>query len=95
MLIYPLQKYAHLPFTKIFDITTLNVNEIERDFLLKTNVDYTICDKKDKPLMCIEFDGMGHGFCKTIKNWLYKSKLKIIKFLYYFLFNLFSNHFYF
>jgi hypothetical protein len=51
--------YPQLPFTKIFDIDTLNVNERERNFLLKTNIDYTICDKKDRPLMCIEFDEMG------------------------------------
>jgi hypothetical protein len=57
--------YPQLPFTKIFDINTLkNVNEKEKDFLLKTNIDYTICDKKDRPLICIEFDGMGYGYSR-------------------------------
>jgi hypothetical protein len=60
--------YSQLPFTKIFDINTLkNVNEEEKDFLLKTNIDYTICDKKDRPLMCIEFDGMGSGYSREGK----------------------------
>jgi hypothetical protein len=60
--------YSQLPFTKIFDINTLkNVNEEEKDFLLKTNIDYTICDKKDRPLMCIEFDGMGCGYSREGK----------------------------
>jgi len=67
--------YPQLPFTKIFDIDTLNVNEGERDFLLKTNIDYTICDKKDRPLMCIEFDGMGGGYSREGK---YIPNLKII-----------------
>jgi len=54
--------YPQLPFTKIFDIDTLSINHYEKEFLFKTNIDYTICDKKDKPLMCIEFDGLGKGY---------------------------------
>ncbi len=35
----------------------------EKDYLFKTDIDYTICDKnKDKPLMCIEFDGRSGGY---------------------------------
>lgn len=56
--------YPQLPFTKIFDITSLDIDDKERDFILKTNIDYTICDKKDKPLICIEFDGWSHGYNK-------------------------------
>lgn len=55
--------YPQLPFSKIFDIDKLkNINENQRNFLFKTNIDYTICDKEDKPLMCIEFDGWSHGY---------------------------------
>lgn len=55
--------YPQLPFSKIFDIETLNINENEMNFLYKTNIDYTVCDKKeDKPVMCIEFDGWSHGY---------------------------------
>lgn len=56
--------YPQLPFTKIFDIKSLNINKKEKDFLLKTNVDITVCDKKYKPIMCIEFDGMSKGYNK-------------------------------
>lgn len=54
--------YPQLPFTKIFDIESLAVNEKEKDFLKKTNIDISICDKNDKPIMCIEFDGLCNGY---------------------------------
>jgi len=75
--------YPQLPFTKIFNIETLNVNQREKDFLLKTNIDYTICDKKDEPLMCIEFDGWSHGYnrggeyIQIVKDPLRKKKLEL------------------
>lgn len=56
--------YPQLPFTKIFDINNLQINKNERDFLLKTNVDITICDKGNKPLISIEFDGWSYGYNK-------------------------------
>jgi len=56
--------YPQLPFTKIFDIESLNVNEKEMEFLKKTNIDITICDKEDRPIMCIEFDGLSNGYNK-------------------------------
>ena len=34
----------------------------EYDILKKTSIDYTICNLKDEPLFCIEFDGMQQGF---------------------------------
>jgi len=75
--------YPQLPFTKIFDIGTLNISQNERDFLLKTNIDYTVCDKEDKPLMCIEFDGWSHGYnrgdkyIQIVRDPLRKKKLKL------------------
>lgn len=75
--------YPQLPFTKIFDIGTLGINQNEKDFLLKTNIDYTICNKKDKPLMCIEFDGWSHGYNKgaeyiqIVEDRLRKKKLEL------------------
>jgi hypothetical protein len=57
--------YPHLPFTDVIDINTLKgIDQGKRDFLLKTTIDYTICDKKDKPLFCIEFDGMSCGYSR-------------------------------
>lgn len=75
--------YPQLPFTKIFNIETLKIKPKEKDFLLKTNIDYTICDKEDKPLMCIEFDGLSKGFnrggeyIQLIKDTLRKKKLEL------------------
>jgi len=75
--------YPQLPLTKIFDIKTLNVGGKRKDFLLKTNIDYTICDKEDKPLLCIEFDGWSHGYNKggeyiqLRKDSLRKAKLEL------------------
>jgi hypothetical protein len=55
--------YPQIPFASIFNIDTLDVNKNEREFLLKTSIDYTVCEKiNGKPLLCIEFDGMGHGY---------------------------------
>ena len=34
----------------------------EFNMLKKTSIDYTICNHKDEPLFCIEFDGMQQGF---------------------------------
>ena len=75
--------YPQLPFTKIVDIETLNISQNERDFLLKTNIDYTVCDKEDKPLMCIEFDGWSHGYnrggeyIQIVEDQLRKKKLEL------------------
>lgn len=75
--------YPQLPFTKIFDIETLNIDQKDKDFLLKTNIDYTICDKKDRPLMCIEFDGLSRGYnrggeyIQIVKDKLRKKKLEL------------------
>jgi hypothetical protein len=75
--------YPQLPFTKIFDIEALNISQKEKDFLLKTNIDYTICNKEDKPLMCIEFDGLGRGYnrggeyIQIMKDPLRKKKLEL------------------
>lgn len=75
--------YPQIPFTKIFDVEKLNVSFKEKDFILKTNIDYTICDKLDKPLMCIEFDGWSHGYnrggeyIQIVENPLRKKKLEL------------------
>ena len=57
--------YPNIPFAQIIDLATVDVNNGERAFLLKTSVDYTVCRRSDgKPLMSIEFDGLGHGFSR-------------------------------
>ncbi len=37
----------------------------EKEYLRKTSIDYTICDRTGKPLLGIEFDGMGRGFSNS------------------------------
>jgi len=59
--------YAHVPPQEIFNLSTLNINQEEKEFLFKSSIDYTICNKSDKPLMCIEFDGMCQGYSKNGK----------------------------
>jgi hypothetical protein len=40
----------------------LSISDIDFNRLKKTSVDYTLCDANDKPLLCIEFDGLKDGF---------------------------------
>jgi hypothetical protein len=57
--------YPQLPFQAIinFDISS-SLSKQEINFLYKTSVDYTLCTKEGKPVLSIEFDGLGCGFNK-------------------------------
>jgi len=44
------------------DIRPFAVTRQEMNWLKKTSIDYTLCDEQDKPLLCIEFDGLQEGF---------------------------------
>ncbi|MCK4830500.1 hypothetical protein KA005_83050 [bacterium] len=64
--------YHNLPFLSVFtgrepliDTSGLEIfelNDSEYDLLKKTSIDYVICNKKDEPLLCIDFDGLQGGF---------------------------------
>lgn len=65
--------YHNLPFLRVFnskDLFDLSTKELKRieltkidwSRLKKTSIDYTLCDKDDMPLICIEFDGVQDGF---------------------------------
>ncbi|NCB27750.1 MAG: hypothetical protein EOM62_20205 [Bacteroidia bacterium] len=63
--------YHNLPFLNVFTARTDLVNDELRplvisdqdyDHLKKTSIDFTVCDKNDVPLVCLEFDGMQDGF---------------------------------
>lgn len=56
--------YPGLKFANIFNIDNINITNEERKFLESTEIDYTVCTKKDKPLICIEFDGWRHGYSR-------------------------------
>lgn len=55
--------YPNLPFLMVFDASHLsNITPWGLNWLKKTSIDFTLCDTNDKPLVCIEFDGMQDGF---------------------------------
>jgi hypothetical protein len=56
--------YPSLPFATLIDIGAIQLTHTEREFLLKTNVDYTLCTSRGRPLVSIEFDGLSHGFSR-------------------------------
>lgn len=58
--------WPSLPFAQIIDVGTIGhyLKDKERDFFLKTNIDYTLCTKSGRPILSIEFDGLGKGFSR-------------------------------
>lgn len=63
--------YHNMPFLNVFtgrdelideNGNIFKISENEYDKLKKTSIDFVVCDKKDKPLACIEFDGLLQGF---------------------------------
>lgn len=63
--------YHNLPFLNVFTARDelldergipFNISEDEFEKLKKTSIDFTLCDKGDRPLVCIEFDGLQAGF---------------------------------
>lgn len=64
--------YHNLPFLSVFKgreplidsdrLQMFKLNDEEFELLKKTSIDYVICDRDDKPLLCIDFDGMQGGF---------------------------------
>jgi hypothetical protein len=57
--------YPQVPFCQVFDLENLPITKKQIDFLRKTSIDYTLCTKNGRPLLCVEFDGMGHGFSRN------------------------------
>jgi hypothetical protein len=41
---------------------TISIGDVDYNRLKKTSIDYTVCDENDRPLLCIEFDGIKDGF---------------------------------
>jgi hypothetical protein len=67
--------YHNLPFLNIVDLENilniipdppyfepLEITDVDKSRIKKTSVDFTLCDKNDKPIVSIEFDGMQNGF---------------------------------
>lgn len=53
--------YPSLPFLSLMDVQDLPLSVDALRFLKTTTVDYTLCDKDDRPLVSIEFDGLTAG----------------------------------
>lgn len=58
--------WPSLPLAQIIDVDSAShyLQERERTFFLKTNVDYTLCTKNGRPILSVEFDGLGGGFSR-------------------------------
>lgn len=63
--------YHNLPFLNVFAARTclydeafepFTLSDADYDLLKKTSIDFTVCDRNDTPLACVEFDGMQDGF---------------------------------
>lgn len=63
--------FHNLPFLNVFscktdlfdeNLTPYRLSEQDYGHLKKASIDFTLCDKRDKPLVCVEFDGMQDGF---------------------------------
>ena len=58
-----LRLYPQLPLSKIVVLEpTDRLTDGQRRTFYGTNIDYTFCDRDDRPLFSIEFDGIGGGF---------------------------------
>lgn len=63
--------YHNIPFLNVIrakdeligeNYSKFKISEEEYDQLKKTSIDFVVCDKKDKPIACIDFDGLQQGF---------------------------------
>ena len=53
--------YPQTPLSEIFHADP-DFQEKEEDFFYKTSVDYVLCSNGGRPVLAIDFDGMGNGF---------------------------------
>jgi hypothetical protein len=58
--------FPSLPFASIIDIDDPLLSDKEKNFLYESSADYTLCTKRGKTLVSVEFDGLYHGFSR---NW--------------------------
>jgi hypothetical protein len=56
--------FPHLPFENLIDLDYGRLDAVELNYLHKTTVDFVLVTSEGRPLLGIEFDGMGHGFSK-------------------------------
>ncbi len=56
--------YPQLPLASIIEIGPQELSPKERDYFYKANIDYTFCQPNGRPILSIEFDGIGGGFSR-------------------------------
>jgi hypothetical protein len=78
--------YPNLPFLSVLNCENIldlsvadaprpiKLKKIDIERLKKTSIDYTICDSSDKPVLCIEFDGIQQGVNIGTKYFAGKNK---------------------
>lgn len=62
--------FPSLPYLQIISIKSNSISSLssrELAFIKKASVDYTLCTKRGKAILSIEFDGMCHGYSKNGK----------------------------
>lgn len=57
-----LRLFPQLPLSAVISVEKSEVTPDEFRFYVSTSVDFTFCDKQEKPMLSIEFDGLGGGF---------------------------------
>ena len=62
-----LSLYPSLPLASILELEAGDLTPGERNFFLKTSVDYTFCEANGRPVLSIEIDGLGGGFSRRGK----------------------------
>lgn len=81
--------YPSLPFSNIINFSKgKELDNKEKEFLYKTSVDYTLCNKEtNEPILSIDFDGIYHGFNKNGEYLVYnifqnetEAKIRKLKF---------------
>src|SRR5439155_11051617 len=56
--------YPQLPLAKIIEVEEQEVTHPELYFYRTTSVDYTFCLSSGRPLLSIDFDGIGGGYSR-------------------------------
>lgn len=57
--------YPHVPFANLIDLDPHLLSAEELSFLHRTTVDYVLVEGEGRPLLAIEFDGIGHGISRN------------------------------
>lgn len=65
-----LDVYPHIPVRKALGydkVKNLPISNTAKEYLLKTEFDFVVCDRSASAILAIEFDGLGHGFSRDGK----------------------------